>query len=359
MPTISRDIPRRRASDQRSALPSSDPHGSPLPAPGGASTARVGADEFPGGGPRLTLEAELVTDRGATVNGSICDVAISPDSKQLVALASGGEVHFVRLGQAPALLDAPDASRAGIQRSGFSTYRSVSISPDGKLAATGEGYSAIHLWDLTTRRSLGWYPTAPISTQTLQQIRFEPDGQLAVTSHPYPSAARRDGEVTVTRLDVPGLLRARSSGMARLSRALSRLAGREVDAELRPSSQRQHPESDPVYGTRKAAPTVKAPDGWVATSVRTTSPDGRWIAAVLVPAAKRHHHRDVASAIGLFDARSGELVGPASPAADQPIRVLTFTPDGRRLISAGDRHPPSERYEDQGGGTLKVWALGA
>ena len=95
-------------------------------------------------------------------------IAPSPDGKQLLTIDGAGDVHAVDLLHHH-LIDYPRAH----QDSG----RSIDISPDGRLAASGA--DDIVLWDITSMTKVARFEASTI----VWSVAFSPDGRWLVSTH--------------------------------------------------------------------------------------------------------------------------------------------------------------------------------
>lgn len=73
-------------------------------------------------------------------NGSISEIAYSPDGQLLAVCGSGGIFFY----------DASNLTQVGHFSGDFGAIYTIAFSPDGKLLASGGADSTIRLWDMAT-----------------------------------------------------------------------------------------------------------------------------------------------------------------------------------------------------------------
>lgn len=100
---------------------------------------------------------------------SVLSVAISPDGKTAIT----GSVD------SPQVWDIETARVIGRLQGHSSPIKTIDVSPDGKLIATGGEDGMIHFWDL---ESLDLISTISSGSGTLYSIEFSPDGEFAVST---------------------------------------------------------------------------------------------------------------------------------------------------------------------------------
>jgi RNA polymerase sigma factor (sigma-70 family) len=221
-------------------------------------------------------------------NGGWC-AAISPDGKTLAG-ARGNAVRLWDVATATPLLGSDNSQESAV---------AAAICPDATLAATADQYGNLRVWDPTrveAVRALAMFQR----TQTVvlrgptPTVRFSPDGRQLAASGQYDDAAI-DHRIGVFRLwDVHSF----------------------------------HPVLDEQRIDRAA-------------SVLEFSFDGSQVAAVFskLPFAAYLNGRPLKPAdddvIELFSARTGKKTGQLR-GHGRAVKAITFTRDGRGLVSAGE-----------------------
>ncbi|WP_051300869.1 WD40 repeat domain-containing serine/threonine protein kinase [Actinomadura rifamycini] len=229
------------------------------------------------------------------------------------------------------------------------------FSPDGRLFARRDR-SSVRTWNLDTGRPVG--PPVPNEVTGVEPdllVRFTPDGRTVVDSHlpsglrfldpetgratrtlgpaytgegPSPSSSvsfGRDGERVAYTVDGgrTTLIRELPSGRLLLR---SPAEGDWGMALMRPDGEAI------IVQTSEDVHLVTVPDGkrrdlfespWGGVSAQ--SPDGRLLA----------YHGP--AAVRLFDMESGRMLEPGFPLDDQGIVLMSFTPDGRFLVTGDSK----------------------
>src|SRR5439155_16382321 len=110
----------------------------------------------------LTRGQELATLRGH--QGLVRSLALSPDG---TLLASGGEDHQIRVWDAATY-------QLRLTLDGHTdTVNSVAFAPDNTLLASASADHTVRLWDSSTGRQLA---TIDASTKSVNRVAFAPDG---------------------------------------------------------------------------------------------------------------------------------------------------------------------------------------
>jgi tetratricopeptide (TPR) repeat protein/uncharacterized protein YjiK len=187
--------------------------------------------------------------------------------------------------------------------------RSIAISPDGRLLATGFLYEGIRIWEVDTGLPV---QTLKGHAASVNSIAFSPDGLLLASASrdrsiklwdPHSGAEVRelrghDGEVSAITFSPDGqwLASASSDRTVRLWRVVT---GREVEV---------------MTGHTRAV------------TCAAFSPDGRWIAS-----------GGIDKTIKMWDAATGKAVRTLT-GHTEGVAALAFSPDGRWLVSGGEDH---------------------
>ncbi|HEY7051402.1 MAG TPA: TIR domain-containing protein [Mycobacterium sp.] len=214
----------------------------------------------------------------------------------------------------------------------------TSISRDGTMSATGNRDGTVQIWDVTTGKQLG----EPIHANTgwVTAVAFSPDGTRLVTGG--ADGAMRVWDVKTRQPADPPLPAHKGSVLdvdfspdGRRIGSMSYLIGSEpADAASATGGARLTPGLQlRITDASSGRPILDGPTelGYAANDL-ALSPDGHRVA--------------VGSADGkiyVFDADTGAAVGPPLSGHTGPVVSVTYTADGTRIVSAGDR-------------TIHVWA---
>src|SRR6266542_2893088 len=116
----------------------------------------------------FTRVQELATLRGH--RGMVRSLALSPDG---ALLASGGEDHQIRVWDAATY-------RLRLTLDGHTdTVNSVAFAPDNTLLASASADRTVRLWDSSTGREVA---TLTPSTQVVNSVAFSPDGEVLASA---------------------------------------------------------------------------------------------------------------------------------------------------------------------------------
>jgi RNA polymerase sigma factor (sigma-70 family) len=279
-----------RATEARRPEAQTDTFGDPLP---DGAIARLGTVRFRHGLPITFLAFTADGKRLVSHGGDGVRVWDSKNGKQLAYYAPDG----------------PDFGNA------------IDLSPDGKVVAVAPGGQSkpLELRDADSGRLLGALPS-----KNSLRVRFSPDGKRLAVAANYPGGVElwdiaTQKQVRAWRADSPQFVEhlVFSADGRRLLTADSdkrlRLWDVETGRQLRGFPYQREP--------------------------GVLSPDGKFV-AVLEANEKREPSPGVAewvAAISLWDATTGKRVRKLTRTAqsDAPFSSLTFTADGKRLITAG------------------------
>jgi WD40 repeat protein len=205
----------------------------------------------------------------------------------------------------------------------------LSISADGRILASGQSRSAIHLWDLETMRSID--PPLERHEEFVEAIAFMPDGKSLVAMEEYGRTVVWDLETSRQRrvMDFGDGYQPTRIDLSPDGRLLATGAER---GEIK----LWNVESGEEVGSIPAI--LGRDDGAI-----RFSPSGRMLASVSRSAWENRPEDESAErrvAVELWDVESRELVGRLyQPASESLYNGLAFSPDGRSLLAVDQDKP--------------------
>ncbi len=263
----------------------------------------------------------------------VSSVSISPDGKWLASGDYGNAVKMWELGSTGALLcktlKAMDADSIVLASDDSRTINEVvvSISPDGKWLASGNGHGYVYLWELRGTEAL-IYRKFRVNNQLLSSISFSSDSRWLI------SAGWRDGKVTMHELgrakSLPRQDFTCDDDISTLSVSISPnsewLASGNVCGRVKVWKLKRA--GEPLRQTLKKKEKV-----WSVS----ISPDGKWLAS---------GGEDYT--VKVWELRStGALLHQTLEGHHSPVWSVSISPDGKWLASGSGDH------------TVKVWELGS
>jgi WD40 repeat protein len=279
----------------------------------------------------LTSRTKVRDLRG--LNEEVYSMAGSPDGEWL---ATGGSDRTIRLWDAA----------TGVERQTIRSHEVVeyamAFSPDSRSLASAGSDKGVRLWEVPTGRQLGVFHG---HTTFVQAVAFSPDGrELASVS--------KDGMLKLwdRRTSLPVVIEGVSAEMMGL---WYRRDGRRIVISTKIQGQRTRQGWDPSTG--ELDPTLTGIDRsklqaeylpypvQIAPGVpipTATSPDGKLLArglrvAATVLSQREQHSDDVTSTVEVWDLATSRvlytLVGHTAN-----VNCIAFSPDGRRIATAGD-----------------------
>jgi WD40 repeat protein len=261
----------------------------------------------------------------------------SPDGKQIISVGQVIPIEPVNGGVLRNVFQLWDAASGKLIRTfkdEQANVQSVEFSPDGGQLVVGKEDGAISLWDTTSGQLLR---TIAGYKNTVDRATFSADGQRLATS--------ADGTFNVWNTQSNALLHSFNSHKQRLvslvlspdgNKALSNgwydVPGQPEEVEM--SLKLWDTSSGKLMRT---TPRQSAPKPQMAFS-----PDGKQFANTAMDASGR-------IALRVWDVASGRLL--RTMANEQPILSLSFSADGKRIVSGDD----DISSDDKPQGRIKIW----
>ncbi len=239
----------------------------------------------------------------------VTSAEFSPDGRWIVSTA----------GREARLWDARSGQPVGPPLVHTGAVVMAQFSPDGRLVVTGSADKTARVWDVATGRSIG---PSLVHTAAVNWVEFSPDGRWLVT-------ASDDKTAQVWNV-LEGTARGRvASHRAAVNQARFSPDGRSIVTASKDATAR-------VWSaeTGEALTTALKHGGEVYTA--EFSPDGQAIVTACVDGKAR-----------VWDAQSGRLQidrlvhrGEADRLVNRGAAILVarFSPDGQRILTAGDDH---------------------
>lgn len=158
--------------------------------PDGSQLASLGCRSMSGQNAAVCLQGEILLwdlhtwqpRQLTTVRGQLFDLAFSPDGALIFSNGCYVAVDAISgcLQGAVYVFDATTGHLIGSPIPNNSIVRSLAVSPDGRLLATGDFNSTVTLWDITNRYQIGQRLIA--HNGPILSLAFSPDGSLLVST---------------------------------------------------------------------------------------------------------------------------------------------------------------------------------
>jgi len=273
---------------------------------GGADHALVVAD--------VETAQELVTIRD--VDSPVVRVAAGPDQRTVALVTEAGELR---------IFDAR-ADRGELMFQADSAISSIAFHPGGRRIATGSVDGIIQLWDAIDGVPQGRLEEHQYPVTSIQFISQDDDGLMSTLGDPFDTIRKmREGEFRLQRWDV-------RSGLPRLNILAHRYS--IVHSSVSPNGK--------VIATTSMDGTCCLWDTQQGSLIRTLKVSIPVGDSAFDPQNRILVLGSVDATIRIFEVETGKML-PTLSGHTMPVLSISFSPDGRQLLSVGVSLDPKRR----------------
>jgi WD40 repeat protein len=239
--------------------------------------------------------------------GTITDVAFAPDGRRLASV-SQGDLGHAGYDNSVRIWDVNTSEGLPVLRGHTSYVYPVACSPDGQWIASGSWEGKVRLWDALTGEPCGVLRLGNI----VRTLAFGPDSTWLATG------CDDDGQLQIWEV-ATCRLRKVLRGPGRILSAVAVSPDGARIAAVAPGG----PLS--VVEVSTGREVFRLDEKRYGMRTVANSPDGRWLAGSL----------EYLKTVYLWDAHTHQLAGQFPPQTGV-IHAIAFSPDSRRLVTAGE-----------------------